>query len=130
MEPDPHAEIARADAEDETNRLRILDLEGLSDLDRRARLADELVARVTDASVEKAHARLTGLFEHAVSDKTIRRRGYVMKSLLLRFRKAAEELDNKARNEDPFAIRATRPKVRSAWSNSRIARLANSPTLL
>ena len=127
VEPDPHAEIARADAEDETNRLRILDLEGLSDLDRRARLADELVARVTDASVEKAHARLTGLFEHAVSDKTIQHRGYVMKSLLPRFRKAAEELDNKARNEDPFAIRATRPKVRSAWSNSRIARLANSP---
>ena len=127
VELDPHVEIADADRLDEKARQEIAAQEDLSDRDKRAQLVDRLVARVTDDSVEKTHARLRSLFEHAVADATIRHRGYVMKSLLPRFRQRAKDIDNKAQNDDPFAIRVTQPKVRAAWSNARIAALAASP---
>jgi integrase len=126
VEVDPHAEIAAADREDDAVRREIAERRDLSYREKLAALADRLTPRVTDDAVEKAHARLRGIFEHAVNGD-LRHRGYVMPSLLPRYRRRRDEHENARRNADAMAMRATRPKVRSAWSDNHIAALLASP---
>lgn len=81
--------------------------------------------RVTDDSVEKTHARLRSIFAHAAASGELQHRGYMMGSLLPRFREEVTVLENQ--RQDRLDMRVTAPKVRSAWSNEHIAALLGSP---
>jgi len=117
------AEIDAADAADAAARAVIETGEAGSLRQQRTLLADALVTRLSDDSVERRHARLKAIFEAAIHDL-----GWTHPlpvSVLREYKRQAAILDKRC--DDPLALRVTGGKQRVAWSNDRLARLCMSP---
>ncbi|PKP62633.1 MAG: hypothetical protein CVT86_07285, partial [Alphaproteobacteria bacterium HGW-Alphaproteobacteria-8] len=117
------AEIAAADAADAAVRAGIEAGEARGLRQQRTLLADALVVRLSDESVEKHHARLKAIFEAAIHDLGWTHPQPV--SVLREYKRQAAILDKRC--DDPLALRVTGAKQRVAWSNDRLARLCMSP---
>ena len=116
-------EIQLADMQDAALRAEIEADDRLPLAEKRARLAERLVPRLTMTTVGHHLDRLHGIFRNA--QETLDYRGQTRFLTHSRMRQYFKE-----RNEektDPLFIRKDRPKDRDAWSQERLRKLLTSP---
>ena len=117
-------EIAQADAADEAARAEVLALPGLSTEERRLKLAERLVPRLTLQTIKRYRDSVNRVFK-AAHDLGVR--GLVDVPGYARVDKHLKAIAERISEEDPLYVHVSKPKDRTPWSEERLAALFESP---
>ncbi|MFZ3581409.1 DUF6538 domain-containing protein [Loktanella sp. DJP18] len=117
---DKQTEIDIADALDEAVMEEIRDLEGISDLEKRALLVEKLQPRLTMATLRRNRDGLNRLFKAAAN------LGCKDVPIAISY-KDMERALIAAAPDDPLYVRVTQRKIRMPWTEERLAKLLTSP---
>jgi len=112
-------EISKADAEDLLCLEEIRLIEGVSDAEKRAMLADRLVPRVTINTLKKYRDSMNRMF------KSAKELGADVPETI-----SYSKMEHHIRSlapEDKLYIRVTKPKIRMPWTKERISKLLSCP---
>ena len=112
-------EISKADAEDLLCLEEIRSIEGISDAEKRALLADRLVPRVTINTLRKYRDAMNRMFKSAQELGADVPEAIPYSKMEHHIRSLAPE--------DKLYIRVTKPKIRMPWTEERISKLLSCP---
>lgn len=120
QQKDKQTEIDIADALDEAVMEDIREMDGISDLEKRALLVEKLQPRLTMATLRRNRDGLNRLFKAAAN------LGCKDVPIALSYKDMERALSAAAPN-DPLYVRVTQRKIRMPWTEERLARLLTSP---
>jgi integrase len=113
-------EIAKADLKDEAIMQEIRARTDISDVEKRALLSEQLVARLTMKTLKRNRDGLNRLFKGA-ADLGCRNAPVAISY------KAIERAVAAAAPDDPLYVRVTQPKLRMPWTEERLAAFLTCP---
>ncbi|MHA6267199.1 site-specific integrase [Aliiroseovarius sp. CAU 1755] len=112
-------EISKADAKDLLVMEEMRSIEGVSDAEKRAKLADRLVPRVTISTLKKYRDAMNRMVKSAKELGANTHDVISYREMELHIKSLAPD--------DKLYVRVTKPKIRMPWTKERISMLLTSP---